>query len=101
MPIFGQPIIDSRSGQTKYFNHLFRALSVLVRGAALSGRSILPATDGEAQLENGARPKAYYESRTQISLLLGGIIGLLLIGLFPQVFLPILNGLLAGFSQLP
>lgn len=79
----------------------FRAVSVLVRGATLPGRSIPPAADGPAQVENTARPRAYNETRMQISLLLGGIIGLLLIGLFPQAFLPILNGLLAGFSQLP
>ncbi len=79
----------------------FRAVSVLVRGATLSGRRNPPAENGEAQVENTARPRAYNESRMQIALLLAGMAGLLLIGLFPQTFLPVLNGLLAGFSQLP
>jgi hypothetical protein len=37
----------------------------------------------------------------QIALLLSGMISLLLIGLFPQAFLPLLNGLLAAYPQLP
>lgn len=79
----------------------FRAISILVRGATLAGGNLQPAGDGETQAENAARPRVYTETRLQISLLLVGMITLLLIGLFPQTFLPVLNGLLAGFTQLP
>jgi NADH-quinone oxidoreductase subunit N len=80
----------------------FRALSVLARGASLrrTGDLPLPAGD-EPQQPGDTRPRAFYESRMQISLLMVGIIGLLLIGLFPQAFLPILSGLLKGYPQLP
>jgi formate hydrogenlyase subunit 3/multisubunit Na+/H+ antiporter MnhD subunit len=79
----------------------FRALSILVRGASLPVRTSLPVTEGDEPQTKEALPQLFCESRTQIALLVGGIISLLLIGLFPQAFLPLLNGLLAGYPQLP
>ncbi len=86
----------------------FRALSVLARGASLPGQirlpdlsSGVPVAAGDEPQAKSVQPKAFCETRAQISLLLGGIISLLLIGLFPQAFLPILSGLLAGYPQLP
>ncbi len=98
----------------------FRALFILAQGAALPGvriwsdaaaREAPPVEDWQAASDvegapaapetSGPQPKAYHESRMQIILLVGGIIGLLLIGLFPRAFLPVLNGLLSGFTHLP
>jgi NADH-quinone oxidoreductase subunit N len=59
----------------------FRALAVLARGSRLS--------------------QTFSESRLQIALLIGGIASLLLIGIFPQIFLPILNGLASQYTLLP
>ncbi len=59
----------------------FRALAVLARG--------------------GWRPQTFCESRFQIFLLLCGIAGLLLIGLLPQVFLPLTQGLTSAYTLLP
>ncbi len=89
----------------------FRALAVLARGATLPRPSAapvratylpgedLPPVERPASVE--PRPRPFCESRMQIALLLGGIVSLLLIGLLPQAFLPMLNGLLAGYPQLP
>lgn len=62
-------------------------------------RLLPPATPTQA--DKIPLPQAYSETRMQIALLAGGILSLLVIGLFPQVFTPILNGLLASFPQLP
>ncbi len=59
----------------------FRALSVLIRGRSLS--------------------QSIGESKFQIAILLGGMVGLLLVGLFPQVFLPLAWGLLSAYTPLP
>lgn len=59
----------------------FRALAALARGSRLA--------------------QTFAESRMQIVLLIGGIAGLLLIGIFPQIFLPMLNGLAARYTLLP
>lgn len=77
---------------------ILRALSILLRGRAApveeTDETDLPLTEARARL-------TISETRWQIALLLGGIAILLLIGIFPQVFLPILNGLLSGYTQLP
>jgi hypothetical protein len=65
----------------------FRALAVLARGSSLP--------------ISGSLPQSYCESRIQIALLVGGMVSLILIGLFPQAFLPMLNGLMALYPQLP
>jgi formate hydrogenlyase subunit 3/multisubunit Na+/H+ antiporter MnhD subunit len=78
----------------------FRALAVLAHGASLPGAGVVSPV--EAPLPVGVRRAATFcESRMQIALLLSGMISLLLIGLFPQAFLPLLNGLLAAYPQLP
>lgn len=59
----------------------FRALAVLAHGTLL--------------------PQTIHESRFQIALLLIGIAGLLLIGIFPQLFLPMLNGLTSVYTLHP
>ena len=59
----------------------FRALAVLVRGFVISG--------------------SFRETRTQSILLATGVIGLLAIGLLPQVFLPLLAALMSAYPQLP
>ncbi len=65
----------------------FRALAVLARGAP--------------QIEVSALGQTHTKSRMQIGLILGGIASLLLIGIFPQVFLQMFNGLLTAYPQLP
>ena len=65
----------------------FRALAVLARGAP--------------QIEVSSLGQTHTESRMQIGLILGGIASLLLIGIFPQVFLQMFNGLLTAYPQLP
>jgi NADH-quinone oxidoreductase subunit N len=59
----------------------FRALAVLSRGTSL--------------LQTAG------ESRLQIALLVSGMAALLILGLFPQAFLPLFNGLLSSFTLLP
>ena len=59
----------------------FRALTVLAHGTRL--------------------PQVVRENRAQIVLLVSGIAGLLLTGLFPQIFLPMLAGLTSGYSLVP
>lgn len=59
----------------------FRALSVLIRGRSL--------------------PQSVGETKLQIVLLVGGMAGLILIGVFPQVFLPLTRGLLSAYTPLP
>ena len=61
----------------------FRALAVMARGGS------------------GALPQSHCESRMQITLLLSGIVGLVIIGFLPQLFLPMMDGLLNAFTQLP
>jgi formate hydrogenlyase subunit 3/multisubunit Na+/H+ antiporter MnhD subunit len=59
----------------------FRALTVLIRGRSL--------------------PQAFAETRFQSAILVGGIAGLILVGIFPQVFLPLARGLLSAYAPLP
>jgi multicomponent Na+:H+ antiporter subunit D len=59
----------------------FRSLAVLARGSRVSQ----PAS----------------ESRLQIALIIAGIAGLLLIGIFPQFFMPMLDGLTSHYNLLP
>lgn len=60
---------------------VFRALTVLARGSII--------------------PQSFRESRTQSVLLIAGMAGLLIIGIFPQVFLPLLTPLLRAYPNLP
>lgn len=59
----------------------FRSLAVLARGSRVS--------------------QAASESRLQIALIIAGIAGLLLIGIFPQFFMPMLDGLTSRYNLLP
>jgi NADH-quinone oxidoreductase subunit N len=43
----------------------------------------------------------YCETPMQILLIIGGIVLLVLIGIFPQAFLPLTHGLIEGFANLP
>jgi NADH-quinone oxidoreductase subunit N len=101
----------------------FRALAVLARGTALPVVNPLPeaGTSPETGLLTGgpiaqgtgfpletaapqptiAVPQAFCETPMQIALLMIGIVTLLAIGLFPQAFLHLMNGLLAAYPQLP
>jgi formate hydrogenlyase subunit 3/multisubunit Na+/H+ antiporter MnhD subunit len=47
----------------------------------------------------GPRPRG--ENRTQIFLISLGVIGLLLVGLLPRLFLPVLTNLLSAFTRMP
>jgi hypothetical protein len=73
-------------------------LSILIRGRAVP---VEAADDIDTPQPEARARLTISETRWQISLLLGGIAILLLIGIFPQVFLPILNGLLSGYTHLP
>lgn len=103
----------------------FRSLSVLARGytrlpvdipakpLTQSTPQPTPPLDPFKQLTvfPGAQPRdtrpresqalVFCESRMQIALLVSGVIVLLLIGIFPQAFLPLMHGLLNLFPQLP
>jgi formate hydrogenlyase subunit 3/multisubunit Na+/H+ antiporter MnhD subunit len=46
-------------------------------------------------------PRKFNESRTQIFLMVVGVAALVLIGVFPRLFLPMLIGLLKAFTRLP
>lgn len=59
----------------------FRALSVIAGG--------------------GTTIQKPHESRLQATLLVVGIVSLVVIGLFPQVFLTVMEGLIGAFPQLP
>lgn len=59
----------------------FRALSVLSQGMLL--------------------PQTSSETRLQIGLILGGIVGLLLIGMLPQIFLPLFRGIAGAYLAVP
>ncbi len=59
----------------------FRALSVLIRGRSLA--------------------QSIGETKFQIAILVGGMVGLMLVGLLPQVFLPLARGLLSAYTPLP
>lgn len=59
----------------------FRALAVLARG--------------------WSREIVIHETHLQIILLAGGMIGLVFMGLLPQMFLPLTNGLMARYVPLP
>jgi formate hydrogenlyase subunit 3/multisubunit Na+/H+ antiporter MnhD subunit len=70
----------------------FRALAVLAQGGLVVQ---------ENDTQGGLLPRVFGESRLQIGLIAAGVVGLLLIGLFPQVFLPVLNGLSTRYLLLP
>lgn len=77
---------------------LLNALWILVG----SGGMLFSAFRALAVLAGGRfLPNAASESRLQIALLVIGAAGLFIIGVFPQVFLPILNGLGSRYSLLP
>jgi len=59
----------------------FRALSILFRRPSL--------------------PQTVAETKFQIALLAGAMISLLMVGIFPQVFLPLARGLLSAYTPLP
>jgi NADH-quinone oxidoreductase subunit N len=86
----------------------FRALTVLARGnlqdilATSVQRPAQPEPNPEAPAPRALPlPRSYCESPAQVILIVSGIVSLLLIGIFPQFFLPLLNGLLASYPQLP
>jgi formate hydrogenlyase subunit 3/multisubunit Na+/H+ antiporter MnhD subunit len=94
----------------------FRALAVLVRGPGRVVPHPAPPATSEPATASPPRPErnriagaladlpiaqTFCETRTQIVLLVSGGLALLIIGLFPQAFSTLLNGLFASFPQLP
>mgnify|MGYP005810257949 CR=1 FL=1 len=94
----------------------FRALAVLVRGPGRVVPHPAPPATSEPATGSPPRPErnriagaladlpiaqTFCETRTQIVLLVSGGLALLIIGLFPQAFSTLLNGLFASFPQLP
>ncbi len=95
LPVFPihQTLLEQLANQS-----IWSALWVL----AGSGGMLFSAFRSLAVLtRSGLRPQAYQESRLQVVFIIGGVAGLLLIGTFPQVFLPMLDGLVSGYTLTP
>ena len=61
----------------------------------------LPQTGPLKLPEGKPAPPRYCETPMQILLILGGVVLLVLIGIFPQAFFPLTHGLIEGFVNLP
>jgi formate hydrogenlyase subunit 3/multisubunit Na+/H+ antiporter MnhD subunit len=67
-----------------------------------SGAMLFSAFRALAELSGGTLlPQSRNETRLQMTLFIGGIAILLLVGLLPQVFLPMFRGMASGFAPLP
>ncbi len=73
--------LASLAGSVGMLFSIFRALAVLARGSLI--------------------PQTTCETRAQLALLSLGMLGILVIGLLPQVFLPLLKSLLVAYPHLP
>jgi NADH-quinone oxidoreductase subunit N len=83
--------------------HPIAALGVLIGGVGLlfsAFRFLVVITGGNVS-PRLLRNRQGKESRFQVILIIGGIVGLLVVGVFPRLFFPLMVGLLEVFKNLP